>query len=217
MYGGFFLDNCIFTLLRCFSYSLNSGSNLACLFHSALFCCPISLQLTDLSLHLSLAASCTLWQSVHFFIALSAKSFCDCKYLSTIVRASEGMFWESMAAQFVLDNSPLFDMRGVPSRLLSLCTSVLFGMLNFSMHVLLTSFSFVALSSLFELHKVSVAVCRFFSSLSAWLVNRSIPSIFVILSMNILSVISTNFAVLKLWKLPEESRTYWTVTWVSRD
>ena len=149
MYAGFFLANWIFTLLHCCSYSLDSGSDLACLFHSSLYCCLISLHLTDLSLHLSLAASCTLWQSVYFFLALSAKSFFDCKYLSTITCASEGTFGESTVAQFLLDNSPLFDMHGVPSwlssslllsllsllllllLLLLLCTSVLFGMFDF--------------------------------------------------------------------------------------
>ena len=58
-----------------------------------------------------------LWPSVYFFLALSAKSFCDCKYLSTIACASEDMFRESTAAKFLLDNSPLFHMYGVPSRL----------------------------------------------------------------------------------------------------
>ena len=96
---------------------------------------------TDLSLHLSLAdSSCTLWQFVYFFLALSAKSFCDCKYLSTIACASEDTFGESMAAKFLLDNSPLFDIYGVPSRLLfATCTSTL-DMLDFSTHVLLTAF-----------------------------------------------------------------------------
>ena len=115
MYAGFFLANWIFTLLHCCSYSLNSGSDLVCLFNSALYCCLISLHLTDLSLHLSLAASWTIWQSVYYFLTLSAKSFCDCKYLSTIACAPEGTFGESMAAQFLLHNSPLFDMHGVPS------------------------------------------------------------------------------------------------------
>ena len=148
LYIGFFLAICIFTLLRC-SCSLNSGSDLERLFHSALYCCLISLHFTDLSLHLSLADStCTLWQFVYFFLALSAKSFCDCKYLLTIACASEDTFGKSTAAKFLLDNSPLLDIYGVPSRLLfTTCTSTL-GMLDFSTHVLLTAFLFVALSSL---------------------------------------------------------------------
>ena len=44
-----------------------------------------------------------LWQSVYFFSALSAKSFCDCKYLSTIACASENTFGESTAAKFLLN------------------------------------------------------------------------------------------------------------------
>ena len=56
---------------------------------------------------ITLITSCLLWI---FFLALSAKSFCDCKYLSTIACASEGTFGESTAAQFLLDNSPLFDI-----------------------------------------------------------------------------------------------------------
>ena len=43
LYTGFFLIICIFTLLRCCSYSLNSGSDLARLFDSALYCCLIPL------------------------------------------------------------------------------------------------------------------------------------------------------------------------------
>ena len=151
LYVRSFLAICSFTLLLCCSYSLNSASDLARLFHSVLYCCLISL--TDLSLHISLAAPCTLRLSLYFFLALSAKSFCDCKYLSTIACASEGTFGESTAAQFLLDDSPpfTFDKHDVPSRLLfDICTSVLFGMFDFSTHffVLLTSLSFVALSSL---------------------------------------------------------------------
>ena len=135
LYTGFFLAICIFTLLCWCSYSQNSGSDLAHLFHSALYCCLISLHFTDLSLHLSLADSGTLWQSVYFFLALSAKSFCDCKYLSTIACASEDTFEESTSAKFLLDCSPLFYMYSVPSRLLfATCTSTL-GMLDFSTHI----------------------------------------------------------------------------------
>ena len=47
LYIGFFLAIHIFTLLRC-SYSLNSGSDLARLFHSALYCCLISLHFDNL-------------------------------------------------------------------------------------------------------------------------------------------------------------------------
>ena len=152
MYIRFFLAICIFTLLRC-SYSLNSGSDLARLFHSALYCCLISLHFTDLSLHLSLAdSSCTLWQFVYFSwpcqLNLSPGSFCHCKYLLTIACASEDTLGKSTAAKFLLDNSPLLDIYGVPSRLwFATCTSTL-GMLDFSTHVLLTAFLFVALSSL---------------------------------------------------------------------
>ena len=164
LYTGFFLAICIFTLLRCCSYSLNSGSDLVCLFHSILYCCLISLHLTDFSLHLSLAdSSCTLWQFVNFFLALSAKSFCDCKYVSTIACASEDTFGESTAAKFLLDNSPLFDIYGVPSRLLfATCTSTL-GTLDFSTHVLLTAFSFVALSSLLRTLSSLCPACHFSS------------------------------------------------------
>ena len=111
----------------------------------------------------------------------------------------------------------LSDMQGVPSRLLLSCTYALFGMLDFSTHVLLSSFSFVALSSLL---RISSGLCRSLSHLSsllAWLVNRSISCLFVSLSTIVLSEVSTNFAVMKLWKLPEESWTYWTVTWLPRD
>ena len=74
-----------------------------------------------------------------FLMALSAKSFCDCKYLLTIACASEDTFGKSTAAKFLLNNSPLLDIYGVPSRLLfATCTSTL-GMLDFSTHVLLTS------------------------------------------------------------------------------
>ena len=48
LYTGFFLAICIFTLLRCCSYSLNSGSDLARLFHSALYCCLIPLHFDNL-------------------------------------------------------------------------------------------------------------------------------------------------------------------------
>ena len=166
LYIGFFLAICISTLLRC-SYSLNSGSDLARLFYSALYCCLISLHFTDLSLHLSLAdPSCILWQFVYFLLALSAKSFCDCKYLLTIACASEDTLWKSTAAKFLLDNSPLLDIYCVPSRLLfAICTSTL-GMLDFSMHVLLTSLPLSYLSPyhlFYELYQVSVAACHFSS------------------------------------------------------
>ena len=166
LYIGFFLAICIFTLLPC-SYSLNSGSDLAHLFYSALYCCLISLHFTDLSLHLSLAdPSCILWQFVYFLLALSAKSFCDCKYLLTIACASEDTFGKSTAAKFLLDNSPLLDIYGVPSRLLfATCTSTL-GMLDFSTHVLLTSLPLSYLSPyhlFYELYQVSVAACHFSS------------------------------------------------------
>ena len=171
LYIGFFLAICIFTLLRC-SYSLNSGSDLACLFHSALYCCLISLHFTDLSLHLSLAdSSCTLWQFVYFFWALSAKSFCDCKYLLTIASASElteDTFGKPTTAKFQLYNSPLLDIYGVPSRLLfATCISTL-CMLDFSTYVLGRMFclplSYLSPYHLFyELYKVSVAACHFSS------------------------------------------------------
>ena len=168
LYIGFFLAICIFTLLRC-SYSLNSGSDLACLFHSALYCCLISLHFTDLSLHLSLAdSSCTLWQFVYFFWALSAKSFCDCKYLLTIASASElteDTFGKPTTAKFQLYNSPLLDIYGVPSRLLfATCISTL-CMLDFSTYVLgRLPLSYLSPYHLFyELYQVSVAACHFSS------------------------------------------------------
>ena len=146
-----FLALCIFILLCCCSYSLNSGSDLARLFHSVLYFCLLSFSLTDLSLHISPAAFSTLWLSSWFFLALSAKSFCDCKYLSTIACASEGTFVESTTALFLLDDSSLFDdMHDAPSRLLfDICRSVSFDTLDVSTHFfdLLTSFSSVALAS----------------------------------------------------------------------
>ena len=109
--------------------------------------------------------SCTLTICI-FLLALSAKPFCDCKYLSTIACASEDTFGESTAAKFLLDNSPLFDMYGVPSRLLS----------DYSLHVHLHSVCSIfqlmfclPLSHLspyhlfYELYQVSVAACHFSS------------------------------------------------------
>ena len=104
-----FLAICIFTLLCCCSYSLNHGRDLVRLSYSVLYCCFLSFSLIDLSLHIPLAAFCMLWLSAWFFLALSAKSFCDCKYLSTTDCASEDTFVESTTAHSLLDNSPLFD------------------------------------------------------------------------------------------------------------
>ena len=140
----------MYTLFCCCSYSLNSGRDLARFFHSVLYCCLLSFSLTYLSLHISLAALCTLLLSEWFFLALSAKSFCDCKYLSTIACASEGTFVESTTAHSLFDNSPLFDdMHDAPPRLLfDVWTSVLFDT-HVSTHLFdfLTSFSSVALAS----------------------------------------------------------------------
>ena len=95
-------------------------------------------------------------------------------------------------------------MHGVPSRLLLLlCTSVLFGMRDFSTHVLLTSYLVLICRPLITFTNFIKSPCHFFSSLSAWLVNRSIPCIFVSLSTIVLLVISTNF------RSDETLRTPW--------
>ena len=62
--------------------------------------------------------------------------------------ASEDTFVESTAAKFLLDYSPLFDMYGVPSRLLFATCIFTLGMLDFSTHVFAYRFLIVALSSL---------------------------------------------------------------------
>ena len=94
---------------------------------------PCTLQTFHYTYHWLTPESCTL--CIFFFLALSAKSFCDCKYLSTIACASEDTFGESTAAKFLLDYSPLFDMYGVPSRLLFATYTSTLGMLDFSTHV----------------------------------------------------------------------------------
>ena len=107
---------------------MNFGSDLARLFHSVLYCCLLSFNLTDLSSHISLAAFSALWISAWIFLVLSAKSFSDCKYLSTIACACEGTFVESTNAHSLLDESLLFDdMHDAPSWLLfDICKSVSF-------------------------------------------------------------------------------------------
>ena len=104
-----------------------------------------------------------LWPSVYFFLALSAKSFCDCKYLSTIACASEDMFGESTAAKFLLDNSPLFDMYGVPSRLSDYSLHVhLHSVCSIFQRMFCLPLSHLSLYHLFyELYQVSVAACHF--------------------------------------------------------
>ena len=99
-----------------------------------------------------------------FFLALSAKSFCDCKYLSTIAYASEDMFGESTAAKFLLDNSPLFDMYSVPSRLLfATCYDVhLHSVCSIFQRMFCLPHSHLSPYHLFyELYQVSVAACPF--------------------------------------------------------
>ena len=159
-----FLAICIFTLLLCCSYSLNSASDLARLFHSVLYCCLISL--TDFSLHISLAAPCTLWLSLYFFLALSAKSFCDCKFLSTIACASEGTFGESTAAQFLLDDSPHLTSTTSHRDYHLIYVPLFYSVCSIFQHI----FSFclprshLSPSHLFyELYQVSVAAWHFFS------------------------------------------------------
>ena len=104
-----------------------------------------------------------LWQSVFFFLAKSAKSFCDCKYLSTIAFASEDTFGESTAAKFLLDNSPLFDMYGVPSRLSDYLLHVhLHSVCSIFQRMFCLPVSHLSPYHLFyELYQVSVAACHF--------------------------------------------------------
>ena len=104
-----------------------------------------------------------LWLSVYFFLALSAKSFCDCKYLSTIACASEDTFGESTAAKFLLDNSPLFHMYGVPSRLSDYSLHVhLHSVCSIFQRMFCLPLSHLSPYHLFyELYQVSVAACHF--------------------------------------------------------
>ena len=106
-----------------------------------------------------------LWQSVYFFLALSAKCFCGGKYLSTIACASEDTFGESTAAKFLLDNSPLFDMYGVPSRLSDYSLHVhLHSVCSIFQRMFCLSLSHLSPYHLFyELYQVSVAACHFSS------------------------------------------------------
>ena len=107
---------------------------------------------------ITLITSCLLY----FVLAMSAKSFYDYKFLSTIARASECTFGESTAAQFLLDDSPLFDMQGVPSRLSSLRISV-YSVCSIFQRMFCLPLSQLSPSHLFyELYKVTVAVCNFF-------------------------------------------------------
>ena len=106
-----------------------------------------------------------LWQSVCFFLAMSAKSFCDCKYSSTIACASEDTFGESTAAKFLLDNSPLFDKYGVPSRLSDYSLHVhLHSVCSIFQRMFCLPLSHLSPYHLFyELYQVSVAACHFSS------------------------------------------------------
>ena len=143
LYAGFFLIICMLFLLHsrslslypasslaifilalvcCLSYSLNSGCDLARLFHSTVYCCLfLCLNWTELLSNISLSAFWTLSSvSTLLFLdlCLRAKSFCDCKYLSTIAWA-EGTFSiaELPTVLFLHNNSPLFDVDDLPSPL----------------------------------------------------------------------------------------------------
>ena len=216
-----FLSICIFILLCCCSYSLNSGSDLARLFHSVLYCCLLSFSLTDLSSHISLAAFCTLWQSAWFFLALSAKSFCDCKYLSTIACASEGIFVESTTAHSLFDNSPLFeDMHDAPSRLLfDICTSVSFDMLD--LFDLLTSSLPVALACRLQtLSSFCRCVWLFFLTFGITCQYIDLFSTCQLIYDHIMvnfNRFRRNGSLKPRWRKVWCRRTYWTVTWLSCD
>ena len=109
---------------------------------------------------------CTLTICLNILVlALSAKSFCDCKYLSTIARASEDTFAESTAAKFLLDNSPLFDMYGVPSRLSDYSLHVhLHSECSIFQRMFCLPLSHLSPYHLFyERYQVSVAACHFSS------------------------------------------------------
>ena len=143
LYAGFFLIICMLFLLHsrslslysasslvifilalvcCLSYSLNSGCDLARLFHSTVYCClSLCLNCTELLSNISLSAFWTLSSVSRYLfldLCLRAKSFCDCKYLSTIASA-EGTFSiaELPTVLFLLNNSPLFDVADFPSPL----------------------------------------------------------------------------------------------------
>ena len=108
----------LLVLLTCFSRSLNSDCVLARFFHSVLYCRLLSLHLDwpELLSFISLADFCTLsfvstFVSGCFFLNLRAKSFWDCKYLSTISCAERTLpVAESTTELFVLNNSSLFDI-----------------------------------------------------------------------------------------------------------
>ena len=99
----------------------------------------------------------------NFFLALSAKSFCDCKYLSTIACASEDTFGESTAAKFYLIIHPYStytvshqDYYSLHVHLHSVC-SIFQRMFCLQLSHLSPYHLF------YELHQVSVAACHFSS------------------------------------------------------
>ena len=82
---------------------------------------------------------------------------------------------------------------------------------------MLTSFSYIALSSLLRILSSPCRCLSLFSSLSARLLYGSIPCIFVSLSTIVLSGITTNFGVMKLntpWKKSDILDCHIGVTWL---
>ena len=222
LYAGSFLLG----LVRCLSYSLNSDCVLACLFHSVLYCRLLSLSIWAERLsHVSLAAFSTLSlaSALFFFLYLWAKSFWDCKYLSTIAWAEPSFpAVESTTELFLFDNSPLFDILDLPSQIFfAVFTSAMLE----PVLTLLTSAVCALLSSLL---RTLSCLCRCwslffftFGMICQCIEYYSYSFCYLLIIIDRCTVVFPPFCVVCFFREIEvankDSGTCWTVTWQSCD